>query len=59
MIPSHRRALRARLLSFRHIDGTYLRISLSLRRLEGIETKFWPGKPRPTLRRWLGAGWLA
>ncbi len=27
MVPSHRRALRARLLSFRYIDGTYLRIN--------------------------------
>src|ERR1700674_2945267 len=47
MVPSHRRALRARLLSFRYL----LRISFSTRRLVVQGTKSWPGGPRPTLRR--------
>ena len=48
MVPSHRRALRARLLSFRY----FLRIGFSTRRLVVERTKSWPGRPRPTLPRW-------
>jgi hypothetical protein len=51
MVPPHRRALRARLLSFRYIDGLYLRISFSTQRLVAEKTKSWPGGPRPTLPR--------
>ena len=53
MVPSHRRALRARLLSFRYVDGLYLRISFSTQRLVAKKTKSWPGGPRPTLPRQL------
>ena len=49
MVPSHRRALRARLLSFRYIDGIYLRMSQSSQRFGLERTKSWPGGPRPTL----------
>src|SRR4030081_3738007 len=45
----HRRALRARLLSFRYIDGTCLRMSFAPRQLAVKETKSWPGETRPTL----------
>jgi hypothetical protein len=33
MVPSHRRALRARLLSFRYIDGLCFREKISTQRL--------------------------
>jgi hypothetical protein len=42
MVPSHRRALRARLLSFRHIDGIYLEI-LARPRLASPEDKAMAG----------------
>ena len=51
MVPSHRRALRARLLSVRLLDGLCFR-EFSSRRTVWLETKSWPGGPRPTLRRW-------
>src|SRR5450759_3778815 len=51
MVPSHRRALRARLLSFRYEDG--LCFKSSPRRVwEWLGTKSWPGGPRPTLPSW-------
>jgi hypothetical protein len=43
MVPSHRRALRARLLSFRQIDGIYLRIGFSMRRTGVEEDKVMAG----------------
>jgi hypothetical protein len=39
MVPSHRRALRARLLSFRYIDGICLRIGFSPPRLGDVSHK--------------------
>jgi hypothetical protein len=51
MVPSHRRALRARLLSFRYIDGPLLRNSFSSQGPGVVGAKQWPGGPRPTMRR--------
>src|SRR5258708_30387687 len=50
----HRRALRARLLSFPGFDS--LRIVFSMPRFGVAETKSWPGEPRPTLPRLCESG---
>jgi hypothetical protein len=43
MVPSHRRALRARLLSFQYVDGIYLRRISPRRDEEGIKHKVMAG----------------
>jgi hypothetical protein len=43
MVPSHRRALRARLLSFRYIDGIYSGLDFSPLRLGVEENKVMAG----------------
>ena len=49
-VPSRRRALRARLLSF--LERGSFRTGSPPRNWECEKTKSWPGGPRPTLPRW-------